>query len=353
MASSGPKLIPALRRLERFNALALVVVTLAVTVATCAAPKADTKPTTYAKPTVALAVQPAEAVADLTAKSEELRAFLEKETGFDVKVFVPTSPAAVVEALGLGTLGSGNADFALMGALPALVATLNELAGAAEISLAEVREVADDGKTVEATYYYSYYIVLKDSPISRLEDLRGKKVAFTIPLSTSGFLFPAAELVRKGLVSAPAPGQVFAADDLRKKLETEFFKEAVFAGGYAQAWEALKRGQVDAAVIAGDVSKSLYDEVLAGSKVLTKQGPVPSHVLVARKDLDPAVKAKVEDAFLRGGQPEQRDMMRKFVSAIFVRFQPTTWGEHFKGLNEAVGLTGYAVPQTDEADEDD
>ena len=346
MASSGPKLIPALRRLERFNALALVVVTLAVTVATCAAPKADTKPTTYAKPTVALAVQPAEAVADLTAKSEELRAFLEKETGFDVKVFVPTSPAAVVEALGLGTLGSGNADFALMGALPALVATLNELAGAAEISLAEVREVADDGKTVEATYYYSYYIVLKDSPISRLEDLRGKKVAFTIPLSTSGFLFPAAELVRKGLVSAPAPGQVFAADDLRKKLETEFFKEAVFAGGYAQAWEALKRGQVDAAVIAGDVSKSLYDEVLAGSKVLTKQGPVPSHVRVARKDLDPAVKAKVEDAFLRMGQPEQRDMMRKFVSAIFVRFQPTTWGEHFKGLNEAVGLTGYKIVLT-------
>ncbi len=331
MAGFGKRLMRTFRGL-RWLAASLAVAWTLGGVTACTAPRAETKPT------VVLAIQPGEAVADLTAKSEELKAFLEKETGFEVKVFVPTTHTAVVEALKFG-----NADMALMGALPALWA--NVRAGA-EVSLAEVREVADDtGKPVEATYYYSHFIVARDSPISRLEDLRGKKVALSSPLSTSGFLFPAAELVKKGLVSPAAAGQSIPADDLRKKLETEFFKEATFAGGYAQAWEALKRGQVDAAVIAGDVSKKLYDEVLAGSRLLTRQGPVPSHVLVVRKDLDPAVKSKVEDALLRMSQPEQRDMMRKFVSAIFVRFQRTTTSEHFAGLNEAVRLTGYEIVQ--------
>src|SRR3989304_1808375 len=45
----------------------------------------------------------------------------------------------------------------------------------------------------------------------------------------------------------------------------QFFSEVYFAGGYAQAWEALKKGQVDATVIAGDVSEKLYREVPDGT----------------------------------------------------------------------------------------
>ena len=57
------------------------------------------KPASQVKPTVVLAIQPGEAVAHLTAKYDELNAFLEKETGFEVKVFVPTTHTAIVEAL--------------------------------------------------------------------------------------------------------------------------------------------------------------------------------------------------------------------------------------------------------------
>ncbi|MBI4302129.1 MAG: phosphate/phosphite/phosphonate ABC transporter substrate-binding protein [Chloroflexi bacterium] len=288
-----------------------------------------------AKPTVVVAVQPTQAVADMTAKAEELKQFLEKETGFNIKVFVPTSEAAVVEALKYG-----NADVALLGSLPAFAANIR---AGGEVPLAEVREVAIDGTTTEATYYFSHFVVLKDSPYTRITDLKGKKVAFSGPLSTSGFLFPVAELVKQGLISKAASGEALTPDELKKKLEREFFQEAIFAGGYAQAWEALKRGQVDVAVIAGDVSRQLYDEVLAGTKTLTKQGPVPSHTVVVRKDLDASLKNKVQEAFLK--LSEQRDMMRKFISAIFVRFEKTSTEEHLNGLKEAIQLTGYAIGQ--------
>lgn len=174
-------------------------------------------PQAQVKPAVVMAVQPTEAVAELTARAEELKNFLEKETGFQVKVFVPTSYTAVVEALKFN-----NADVALMGALPALWA--NVRAGT-EVALAEVREVAEDDKAIEATYYYSHFNVLKDSPYKSIEELRGKKVAFASPISTSGFLFPVAELVRRGLISPSPAGQSLLPDDLKKSWKKSFSRK--------------------------------------------------------------------------------------------------------------------------------
>jgi len=38
-----------------------------------------------------------------------------------------------------------------------------------------------------------------------------------------------------------------------------FFSEVLFAGGYAQAWEALRSGVVDVSIIAGDVCRRRSD----------------------------------------------------------------------------------------------
>ncbi len=111
------------------------------------------------------------------------------------------------------------------------------------------------------------------------------------------------------------------------------------AGGYAQGWEALKAGQVDVTVISGDVPEKLYREVLAGSRVIEQQGPVPSHVVAFAKSLDAETRQALTDALMALNAPEQRNLMRKFISGIFVRFEPTTGEKHLAALNNFLKLT--------------
>jgi phosphonate transport system substrate-binding protein len=115
-----------------------------------------------------------------------------------------------------------------------------------------------------------------------------------------------------------------------------------FAGGYSQGWTALKAGQVDATIIAGDVPESLYREVLANTKVIDQQGPVPSHGVAFAKQLDPTTKQQLKDALMELGKPEHRVLMRKFISGIFVGFKPTTAEEHLGPLAKYLETTNLA-----------
>ena len=105
-----------------------------------------------------------------------------------------------------------------------------------------------------------------ESEFQSLDQLAGARGAFPSQLSTSGYVAPTARMVELGLLAPD--GEV----DPRA-----FFSNVLFAGGYAQGWEALKNGQVDVTVIAGDVAESLYRDVLAKTRVIETQGPVPSH----------------------------------------------------------------------------
>lgn len=180
-------------------------------------------------------------------------------------------------------------------------------------------------------------MVLKDSPYTSLEQLRGKKAAFASLLSTSGYVAPLARLVELGFLNKP---EGKAADP------NQFFAQSLFAGGYAQAWEALKQGQVDVTVIAGDVSEKLFREVLASTRVLEQQGPIPSHAVVFSKDLAEPMRSQLKNALLELGKPENRELMRKFISGIFVGFTATTSQEHLGSLTKFLELTGVAYTET-------
>src|SRR3989304_1103072 len=81
---------------------------------------------------------------------------------------------------------------ALLGACgPAVLARKH---AGAELALAEVRDVVIGEEKVERPFYFSYWVVPKDSPYTSLQDLKGKRVAFPSPLSTSGYVFPMARL---------------------------------------------------------------------------------------------------------------------------------------------------------------
>jgi len=254
----------------------------------------------------------------VAAEAKELEEFLEKRLGIDVEIYFPLNVVATVEALRFG-----HAQVALgIGALPAALALS---VADVEMLLAEVREVIIDDKMVEAPYYYSYWIVRKDSPYQRLEDLRGKRACFPSELSTSGYIFPMYRLVQLGILKPPVDPK-------------QFFGEVVFGGGYAQCWEALKNGHVDVTIMAGDVPARLYWEAMNGSRLLEKQGPIPSHVVLVSKRLPLEFREELKKTLLELNQ--RQDLMRKFVSAIFVRFEERSAEEHLRPLQEALEKTG-------------
>lgn len=277
-----------------------------------------------AKKVITLAIQPTAQANDIESQANELEQYLEQETGYDIQIYVPTSYAGVVEALRFG-----KADVAFMSAWPAYLAV--EKAGAT-LEIAEVREVVIGDTLTAETFYYSYWVVPKDSPYNTLEDLRGKRAAFSSPLSTSGYVTPMKTMVETGLITVEKGKEVDP---------KSYFSDVVFAGGYSQAWEALKSNKVDVSIIAGDVSEKLYREVRENTKAIHEQGPIPSHGVVFSKEMDFAAKMEIKRAMLKMGNDDStKQIMRKLVSAIFVGFEETTAEKHLENLQSALEMTG-------------
>lgn len=272
--------------------------------------------------TFVLAIQPTENPSQIQDKAAQLEQFLEARTGFDIEVLTPLSNNGVIEALRFK-----HADFAMLSAWPSYLA--NKVAGA-EIVLAERREVQVGTENQVQPFYFSYYVVPKTSSLETLAQLQGKKVAFPSSTSTSGYVFPLAKLVADGLVTRASGAEA----DPRT-----FFGGVTFSGGYSQNWEALKKNQVDATVIAGDVNAKLYYEVLNGTKIIATQGPVPSHGVVAGKHVSQEDRAKLVAAFLEL-KGEHKQLMRSLVSAIFVEYVETTTANHTAALQTALDTTG-------------
>jgi phosphonate transport system substrate-binding protein len=279
--------------------------------------------------TVTVAIQPTAQAADIQAQGQQLEQFLEERTDYDIQIYVPLSYAGVIEALRFG-----QADVAFMSAWPSYLAVNR---ANASLELAEVREVIINDTLTDATYYFSYWVTRPDSPANSLEELRDLRAAFPSPLSTSGYVMPMYSLVNQSLIQVEPEEEVDP---------ESFFSEVLFAGGYQQAWEALRNGVVDVSIIAGDVSEDLYFEVLNNTKVIHEQGPIPSHGVVFNNDIDPSVKENLKAAMLEiGNDDSSRQIMRDLVSAIFIGFQETTAEEHLASLNGALNATGLAFTE--------
>jgi phosphonate transport system substrate-binding protein len=281
------------------------------------------------KPKITIAIQPSQQVEEIMPRTKELENFLESRVNADIEIYVPMSYSAVVEALRFG-----HAQVGLMSAWPAEASA--KLAGT-DVVLAEIREVIIDGKKTNETYYYSYYIVMNHSNYTKLEELKGKRAVYSSLTSTSGYLFPVARLVERGLISKPAAGK--EADP------KEFFSTVSMPGGYGPAWDTLSRGQADVGVIAGDVSEKLFKEIMDNTRVIETQGPVPSHSIVFSKNIEEPIRSELINAFMEMNEPENRDLMRKLVSAIFVGFKRTSNEEHLAGLSSALNVTGYKLTE--------
>lgn len=227
---------------------------------------------------------PTEKAEDLTPKAGKLAEFLESKMGVEVSIVVPTDYEALIEGIRFNNL-----DAAFMDSAPAWLAVQK---ADAEVILAEL----EDGEP----YYYAELFALKDSNINTLQDVVGKRIAFTSMTGSSGFIFPIGEMINKGFIRPATPD--FAG--LEKALQ-ESFSSYTVSGGYAQSLQLLLEGKVDVVGGAHDAPlEYLSPEDLAKVKTVVRLGKSPSHPVVASAKLDQNLKAKFIQAMLELNKPE-------------------------------------------------
>lgn len=131
--------------------------------------------------------------------------------------------------------------------------------------------------------YHSYIIVPRDSPVQRLEELRGKTFAFTDPQSNSGKLVPTYLLARMGATPETFFGKYWYTYGHDKSITAVAEKLVDGAAVDSLIWEYLNR------------SKPAVTQKTRIVKVSEPYGIPP---LVVRKGLDPTLKERLRQALV-------------------------------------------------------
>jgi len=146
--------------------------------------------------------------------------------------------------------------------------------------------------------YKSLIITHKDSPVKSLDDLLKNAKSYTFgngdPNSTSGYLVPSY--------------YVFAKNNIDPKTAFKVTRNASHGANIA----AVLNKQVDAATNNTEEMEKLQataPDKLAQIRILWTSPLIPSDPLVWRKDLDPAVKAKIKSFVLGYGKSDAHEKM--------------------------------------------
>jgi phosphonate transport system substrate-binding protein len=221
-------------------------------------------------------------------------------------------PAADYDGVIQGLLG-GTLDMAGLGA-SAYAAVYLKDPNAVEPFLTNVQT---DG----STGYYSIMLARKDSGIATLADMKGKKLGFADPDSTSGYLVP--------VVSLPK--------DVGMPVE-EFFGETGFGGGHENLVLAVLDGKFDAGTTwgsgVGEFSegytsgniRSMVDKGMLDMEdvvELWKSPLIPNGPMVFRKGLSQEMKDKIV-AFYTALPTEDYECFRSIENGDFKGYTPVT-----------------------------
>ena len=230
-----------------------------------------------------LVLTPSQKPTDLLAAGEEFGQVLGRLVGVPVRVTVASDYAAVVEALRNRT-----ADLAFTHPGGYVLASR-------EAKATIVAKNLWHGKST----FTSRIFVRKDSGLRTLEELRGKTMAFVDPTSSSGYIYPMALLIQRGLVKNRDP--------------KSFFREVVFAGAHDAAMRALVNGHVDA-IASFDLAREQYlkDSVERERIVFVAETPpIPEAGIAARDGLDPQTFERVRTALLSIRGPAYAGLLKR------------------------------------------
>lgn len=213
---------------------------------------------------------------------------MEKRTGLTVKAFYAPDYAGVIEAMRFNKVQV--AWYGNKAAIDAVDRSNGEV-------FAQI--VRSDG----SLGYYSLLITQKDSPYNNLNDVlkNSKSINFGIgdPGSTSGFLVPSY--------------YVFAMNKVDPRTAFKTIRNASHGANI----QAVLAKQVDVATNNTEETDKLEQtkpEMAKELKIIWKSPLIPNDPIVWRKDLDPAVKAKVKSFLIGYGKT---DADKEVLSRIY------------------------------------
>lgn len=143
--------------------------------------------------------------------------YVEQMIGVPAKIFVAKDYAGTMEGLLGGTL-----DYAWLGP--------SGYAGVYLRDASIVKPIMTRRQPNGAVGYYSVLVARADSGIKAIEDVKGKKLGYADPNSTSGYLIPSVSWPKMGINP------------------DAYFAETVFSGGHENNVLAVLNGDVDAGV---------------------------------------------------------------------------------------------------------
>lgn len=218
----------------------------------------------------------------VVASGEAIATALHNATGYYFKVAVPTSYAAVIEAM-----GSYQADIAW---LPTYAYVLAHQKYDANVRLMTVRNGLKN--------YRGQFVAMKDE-IQEIQDISGRIIAYTDAASASGYIYPSAVLKEKGIVP----------------------KDYIFAGGHPQAILAVYSGRADVACsywspedkngVPMDAREKLLEthkDIFEKIRIIGFTDWIPNDTVTFRKNLPHELEQKVVNAlhdFAQGSEGQQ------------------------------------------------
>ena len=210
--------------------------------------------------------------------------YLSERLGVKVEAFTASNYIGVVEGL-----GSGSVDF---GIIPPFSSLLAQKQSSAKPIL------TSKGKTGKPGYTAELY-VRKDSGIKSLQDVKGKKVAFVDPSSSSGYIYPGAMLVEAGL-------------NLDKDISYQF------SGGHDKSLQLLLNKDVDViATFDGVEDRYVKDFPQAKTDIqkLATSDMIPGIMVTTSSKMDKELQDKLEKA-LRDveNDPKMKELFTKMFS---------------------------------------
>lgn len=242
--------------------------------------------------------------------NECLRAYTEELLGVETKLFAPADYNGVMQGLLGGTI-----DLAWLGA-SSYAGVFVENPEAVDVVLVKTNL---DG----SFNYHSIGFARKDSGITSIEDLKGKKFGFGDPNSTSGYLIPSVEIPEL-TGSTMTPG--------------DYFTDVVFTGGHEQTIVAVLNGDVDGGVTwadglgawedgynSGQLRKSSDAGIVDMNDIVEiwKSKPIPEGPIVLRRALPQDVKDKMVE-MLKGLHAKDADCAYKVAAGETAGFAPIT-----------------------------
>lgn len=220
----------------------------------------------HAQQTLRVSAIPDEAPTELQRKFAPLGRYLEQQLGMKVSFVPVTDYAAAVE----GLVGN-KLDMVWFGGFTFVQAKIRS-----QDQVVPIVQRAEDEK------FRSVFITTKKD-INKLEDLKGKTLAFGSESSTSGHLMPRSVMMDAGINPD---------SDL---------KRIAFSGAHDATAAAVAGGKVDA----GALNISVWEKLVAQNKIDTgavrvfyTTPPYYDYNWTVRSDMDPALRKKLANAFL-------------------------------------------------------